>query len=43
MKIEQFRFGYRDPVKFQRPDNIHHKTIRQLVNIAEHPEKWTTH
>ena len=35
--------GYLDGVSFQRLDDIYDKIIGQLVNMAEHPEKWTTH
>jgi four helix bundle protein len=35
--------GYLDGASFQRLDDIYDKIIGQLVNMAEHPEKWTTH
>jgi four helix bundle protein len=35
--------GYLDGAGFQRLDDIHDKIIGQPVNMAEHPEKWTTH
>jgi four helix bundle protein len=35
--------GYLDGAGFQRLDDIYDKIIGQLVNMAEHPEKWTTH
>ncbi|MEP6586111.1 MAG: four helix bundle protein [Candidatus Udaeobacter sp.] len=35
--------GYLDRASFQRLDDIYDKIIGQLVNMAEHPEKWTTH
>ena len=34
--------GYLDGAGFQRLDDIYDKIIGQLVNMAEHPEKWTT-
>jgi four helix bundle protein len=34
--------GYLDGTGFQRLDDIYDKIIGQLVNMAEHPEKWTT-
>ena len=34
--------GYFDGAGFQRLDDIYDKIIGQLVNMAEHPEKWTT-
>jgi four helix bundle protein len=37
------RCGYLDPASFQRLDDAYDKIIGQLVNMAEHPEKWTTH
>ena len=36
-------WGYLDGAGFQRLDDIYDKIIGQLVNMAEHPEKWTTH
>ena len=35
--------GYLDVSGFQRLDDIYDKIIGQLVNMATHPEKWTTH
>jgi len=35
--------GYLDGAGFQRLDDIYDKIIGQLVNMAEHSEKWTTH
>ena len=35
--------GYLDGAGFQRLDDIYDKIIGQLVNMAEHPETWTTH
>jgi len=35
--------GYLDGASFQRLDDIYDKIIGQLVSMAEHPEKWTTH
>ena len=37
------RCGYLDATSFQRPDDAYDKIIGQLVNMAEHSEKWTTH
>ena len=37
------RCGYLDAASFQRLDDAYDKIIGQLVNIAEHSEKWTTH
>ena len=34
--------GYLDGAGFQRLDDIYDKIIGQLVNMAAHPEKWTT-
>jgi four helix bundle protein len=34
--------GYLDAASFQRLDDVYDKIIGQLVNMAEHPEKWTT-
>ena len=38
-----FRCGYLDAASFQRLDDAYDKIIGQLVNMAEHSEKWTTH
>jgi hypothetical protein len=35
--------GYLGGAGFQRLDDIYDKIIGQLVNMAEHLEKWTTH
>src|SRR5258708_30316917 len=35
--------GYLDGAGFQLLDDIYDMVIGQLVNMAEHPEKWTTH
>jgi len=35
--------GYLDPAAFRRLDDIYDKIIGQLVNMAVHPDKWTTH
>src|SRR5438093_674984 len=35
--------GYLDSSSFQRLDDSYDKIIGQLVNMAVHPEKWTTH
>jgi four helix bundle protein len=35
--------GYLDGAGFQRLDDIYDMVIGQLVNMAEHPGKWTTH
>src|SRR5438132_14423983 len=35
--------GYLDGAGFQRLDDIYDKIIGQLVNMAEHPGRWTTH
>src|SRR6266568_420666 len=37
------RCGYLDAASFQRLDDAYDKIIGQLVNMAEHSEKWTTH
>ena len=35
--------GYLETSAFQRLDDTYDKIIGQLVNMAMHPEKWTTH
>jgi four helix bundle protein len=35
--------GYLDTSAFRRLDESCDKIIGQLVNMATHPEKWTTH
>ena len=35
--------SYLDAASFNRLDDVYDKIIGQLVNMAEHPDKWTTH
>jgi len=37
------RCNYVDAASFNRLDDVCDKIIGQLVNMAEHPDKWTTH
>jgi len=35
--------GYLTAAEFHRLDDVYDKILAQLVTMAEHPDKWTTH